>query len=257
MTIRKRFGQHFLRDPNVIRRIVDTVKPSNRDHIVEIGPGRGAITEALISSGCDLDVIEIDRDLVDQLRRRYDGQIKIHSADALKFDFRTLDIGAPFRIIGNLPYNISTPLLFRLYSYTRHIQDMVFMLQEEVVNRICAAPGTSDYGRLSVMSQYHCLATKQFSIPPSAFTPQPRVTSAIIRLTPHPPSLRLEDHTCLQEVVAAAFGQRRKTIRNALKKLLRTEDLELLEIDAGLRPEQLTLDDYITCANFVARQRQT
>tara|TARA_E500000331_G_scaffold352554_1_gene401416 strand:- start:849 stop:1616 length:768 start_codon:yes stop_codon:yes gene_type:complete len=254
VTVRKRFGQHFLKDPNIIRRIVEEVSPRPVDHVIEIGPGHGAITDLLAASGCRLQLVEIDRDLVRELGERYGTQINILTADALKLDYGSL--GNSLRIVGNLPYNISSPLLFKLYEYTEQIQDMVFMLQEEVVDRICAAAGSKDYGRLSVMSQYYCSAEKLFKVAPSAFSLKPKVNSAIIRLTPHQKPRQAKNFQCLQEIVTTAFNQRRKTIRNSLKPLLNVEQLTSLGIDSNLRPEVLGLEEFINCANLLWELRQ-
>jgi|TARA_Y100000994_G_C15676653_1_gene436058 16S rRNA (adenine1518-N6/adenine1519-N6)-dimethyltransferase len=252
--VRKRFGQHFLKDPNTIRRIVEAVSPRPIDHVIEIGPGHGAITDLLSTSRCRLQLVEIDRDLVAELSDRYGAEINILTADALKLDYGSL--GNSLRIVGNLPYNISSPLLFKLYGYIEQIQDMVFMLQEEVVDRICATAGTKDYGRLSVMSQYYCSAEKLFKVAPSAFSPKPKVNSAIVKLTPHDHPQYAKDLQCLQEVVTTAFNQRRKTIRNSLKPLLNSEQLASLDIDTNLRPEVLELDEFINCANLLWELRQ-
>ncbi len=246
MRARKRFGQHFLTDQNTIERILHAINPLATDAVVEIGPGRGALTRGLATSGCELLVIEIDRELAADLEARYDRAVVV-SADALRFDYATL--GSKSRVVGNLPYNISTPLLFKLFAYATSFHDMTFMLQEEVVDRICAAPGTSDYGRLSVMSQYYCLAEKLFTVPATAFTPQPRVTSAIIRLIPHQHLRAVRDISCLQSVLVSAFSARRKTVRNALKRLIPEEELRGLGIDTTLRPGQLSLDDFVRCAD--------
>jgi 16S rRNA (adenine1518-N6/adenine1519-N6)-dimethyltransferase len=245
---RKRFGQHFLQDPNTIQRILNAIHPTANDHIVEIGPGHGAITNGLRSSGCRLDVIEIDRDLAAVMQQRF-TDINLICADALTIDYSALQSASRFRVVGNLPYNISTPLLFRLYKHSSAIEDMIFMLQEEVVDRICAQPATSAFGRLSVMSQYYCSAEKLFAVPATAFSPEPRVTSAIIRLTPHVERTPVQDIDCLQQVLISAFSARRKTIRNGMKKLLSGDELKRLDIDISLRPDQLSLADYVRCAD--------
>ena len=255
MTVRKRFGQHFLHDPNTISRILNAIHPVIDDHIVELGPGRGALTRGLVECGCQLQVIEIDRDLSAELQRKF-ACLDVICSDALSVDYTSLKSVKPFRVIGNLPYNISTPLLFRLYSHKSVINDMTFMLQEEVVDRICASPGTSAYGRLSIMSQYHCMVEKLFTVPPESFKPMPRVTSAMIRLTPHQQYKAVRDIVCLQEVLICAFNARRKTIRNALNPLLSEDDLDKLGIDSGIRPDQIGLEDYIRCADLIWEHRQ-
>jgi len=257
LTARKRFGQNFLTDPVSIQRVVDTINPQANHHILEIGPGHGAITKALISSGCHLVAIEIDRDLVASLDSMYGTQLQILSADALKVDYASICSPHRYRVVGNLPYNISTPLLFKLFSSIDHFSDMTFMLQEEVVNRICADAGESNYGRLSVMSQYFCVPEKQFKVAPTAFNPQPKVTSAIISLTPHQHPVRAKSLECLEKIVASAFNQRRKTIRNALKLFLSAQDLESLEIDSGRRPQTIHLKEYIKCADLVWQRQQS
>jgi 16S rRNA (adenine1518-N6/adenine1519-N6)-dimethyltransferase len=257
---RKRFGQHFLNDPTVIQQIVTAINPVHTDHILEIGPGRGAITGLLLDSGCHLDLVEIDRDLIDLLKRKYDKKVTIYSEDILKFDFARLarvtspSVSQPrIRVVGNLPYNISTPLLFRLFQYGELIEDLTFMLQLEVVNRIIADPSTKSYGRLSIMSQYHCEAEKLFDVPPSAFTPVPKVQSALLRLRPHRnPGIKVRDIALLEQLLITAFSKRRKTVRNALISCLSGEELKQLNIDTSLRPENLTLADYVRCADYMA-----
>ncbi len=249
---RKRFGQNFLTDPNTIRRIVDAIRPAVDDHMVEIGPGLGAMTEPLADRLSHLHVVEIDRDLIARLRTRFDAQrLTIHEGDALNFDFSQLP--APLRVVGNLPYNISTPLLFHLADYAEQIRDMVFMLQKEVVMRMVAEPATSDYGRLSVMLQYRFRIGRLFDVPPGAFTPAPKVMSSIVRLVPLPPAaLTALDETLLGEVVAAAFGQRRKTLRNTLRNVMSEAELESIDIDPGMRGERLGVADFVRIANHAA-----
>jgi len=249
---RKRFGQHFLHDPGVIRRIVAAIAPRPGDHLVEIGPGEGAITLELLRAVGRLDAVELDRDLVEPLRARSAGlgDLAVHSADALRFDFCALaPPGARLRIVGNLPYNISTPLLFHLLDQAACIEDMHFMLQKEVVERMAAAPGGKDYGRLSVMLQARCEVTPLFSIGPGAFRPPPKVDSAVVRLVPRAVPLTLDDEATFARVVAAAFAQRRKTLRNGLRGLLTAEAIAELGIDPGARAEQLPLEDFVRLAN--------
>ena len=246
---RKRFGQNFLEDTGVINSIVRAIHPLPADHLVEIGPGKGALTELLSASACRLDVVELDRDLVPGLLAAFsvNPRFRLHSADALAFDFAALAQDAiPLRVVGNLPYNISTPLIFRLLENTAIIRDMHFMLQLEVVDRLAAKPGGKDWGRLGIMAQYLCAVDKLFEVPPEAFNPRPRVQSAIVRLTPWrespwPPC----DAALLRQVVQTAFGQRRKTLRNNLKGLIDTGRLEALGIDPGARAETLELRQFI------------
>ena len=253
MRARKRFGQNFLHDQNLIRKIVRAINPQPNQHIVEIGPGRGAITDLVLQSGCKLDVIEIDRDLAQQLRVRH-PDLNVIEADVLKFDFNSIERAGPVRVIGNLPYNISTPLLFKLFKDANMILDMHFMLQLEVVDRMTAAHSTSDYGRLSVMSQYYCSSEKLFSVPPDAFVPQPKVMSAIIRLAPKTESKLETNVPMLEKVVLQVFSMRRKTIRNALKGIVTEDEIRGLGLDPRSRPENLSLENYAAIASFSASQ---
>ena len=252
-TPRKRFGQNFLTDQGVISRIASAIQPDAGDHIVEIGPGQGALTEALAATGCRLDVIELDRDLVTGLLAAfsiYPG-FKLHSADALKFDFASLpQAGEKLRVVGNLPYNISTPLLFKLLENAALIQDMHFMLQLEVVQRLAAEPGGKHWGRLGIMAQYHCRVEHLFDVPPEAFNPPPKVQSAIVRLVPWQTSpWQPCDEGHLRKVVQAAFAQRRKTLRNNLKGIIDSDKLVALGIDPGTRAETLELSQFIEITN--------
>lgn len=249
---RKRFGQNFLSDPNIIRKIIDAIRPVAGETMVEIGPGLGAMTDPLVERLGHLHVVEIDRDLIARLQERYTPeQLTIHQGDALKFDFGSL--GAPLRVVGNLPYNISTPLLFHLAAYADQVSDMTFMLQKEVVMRMVAEPGTDDYGRLSVMLQYRFRMGRLFDVPPGAFRPAPKVTSSIVRMVPLPPEqLAAHDEGLLESIVAAAFGQRRKTLRNTLRDFLDEQDFAALGLDPGLRGERLSVAQYIAIANHVA-----
>lgn len=255
---RKRFGQNFLTDDHVVARIVAAIHPQADDHLVEIGPGLGVLTQALLPHVAAMDAIELDRDIIPKLARqcRDRGQLTIHSADALKFDFATLAAdGRKLRIVGNLPYNISTPLMFHLLAKRELIADMHFMLQKEVVDRLAATPGGKDYGRLSVMMQYHCRVEALFDVPPEAFTPAPKVTSAVVRLLPyHEAPVAVTDADLLDQVVTQAFSQRRKTLRNTLKPLLSAERMEQLGIDPGRRAETLSLAEFATLANAVASE---
>ena len=221
---RKRFGQNFLHDQGIIRHIVACIRPKADQKIVEIGPGLGAITEHLLATTGHLDVVELDRDLLPHLRisfASYGKNLRIHEADALKFDFASLSADAELlRIVGNLPYNISTPLIFHLLSYTNLIADMHFMLQKEVVLRLAAGAGTNNYGRLSIMAQYFCRVDSLFEVPPEAFDPRPKVDSAIVRMAPYTelPHTAL-DFKHFEQLVKSAFSQRRKTLRNNLRAL--------------------------------------
>lgn len=252
---RKRFGQNFLCDDGIIHRIVSAIYPQETDHIVEIGPGQGALTGSLVASGAQLDVIELDRDLVPFLLAAYGSspRFDLHSADALKFDYAQLASGArSLRVVGNLPYNISTPLIFKLLESAPLIEDMHFMLQLEVVNRMAASPGGKNWGRLGIMTQYHCEVESLFDVPPSAFSPPPKVQSAIVRLTPRAKSpWPACDETTLRRVVQASFAQRRKTLRNNIKGLLNDTALEELGIDPGARSETLELGQFVAMANAV------
>lgn len=245
---RKRFGQNFLQDHNVIYNILANIQANSDEHWVEIGPGLGAITEPLLQKKITLDVVELDRDLVKVLAERFGHfeNFTIHSADALRFDFSALaKEGQKLRIIGNLPYNISTPLLFHLLDSAFCIADMHFMLQKEVVNRMCAEPGSKKYGRLSVMIQYYCETELVFDVPPESFDPIPKVMSAIVRLIPHQkPPVEIEDIKKLNKVVTTAFSQRRKTLRNSLKTLITEEQIIALDIDSTLRAESISLAEF-------------
>ena len=251
---RKRFGQNFLSDPNIIRKIIDAIRPVEGEAMVEIGPGLGAMTAPLVERLGHLHVVEIDRDLIARLREQYPPErLTIHEGDALAFDFTTL--GAPLRVVGNLPYNISTPLLFHLAGFAAQVRDMTFMLQKEVVMRMVAAPGAEDYGRLSVMLQYRYRMARLFDVPPGAFRPEPKVTSSIVRMVPLPPEeLAAQDEALFARIVAAAFGQRRKTLRNTLREFLDADDFTALALDPGLRGERLTVGEYVAIANHVARK---
>jgi 16S rRNA (adenine1518-N6/adenine1519-N6)-dimethyltransferase len=255
---RKRFGQHFLHSPSVIDRIVATVSPRAGQRVVEIGPGRGAITEPLLACGIELDAIELDRDLIPDLERlaaASRGRLRIHNADALEFELCALARGGGgVRVVGNLPYNISTPLVFRLLEQRHCIEDMHFMLQKEVVERMAAAPGGAAYGRLSVMVQFHCRVERLFSIGPGAFSPPPKVESAFVRLVPHAhPPTEVDRPDLFELVVRQAFAQRRKTLRNALRPLMADEELAAAGVDPGLRAEQLDIAAFARLADRLAR----
>jgi 16S rRNA (adenine1518-N6/adenine1519-N6)-dimethyltransferase len=257
---RKRFGQNFLRDANVIRQIAAAIHPREQQHLIEIGPGQGALTAELVASGCQLDVIELDRDLIPILESTFAGETRfnIHQGDALRFDYQQLYDGQqPLRLVGNLPYNISTPLIFHLLEYAPVIDDMHFMLQLEVVNRLAAQPGSKAWGKLSVMAQYHCQIDSLFEVPPSAFTPAPKVQSAIVRMTPRrqlvrDPQLELR----LRRVVYAAFAQRRKTLRNNLRDLINMQQLEDLGISPGARAETLSVQQFVALSDLIQEPEQ-
>jgi len=252
---RKRFGQNFLHDSNIIYNILSSLQIKPDQHWVEIGPGQGALTGPLLNEGIYLDVIELDRDLVALLKEKFKQQprLHIHSGDALRFDFSKLaEDGEKLRVIGNLPYNISTPLMFHLLNNACCIEDMHFMLQKEVVDRICAKPGSKKYGRLSIMMQYHCATELLFDVPPESFDPAPKVMSAIVRLVPHQqPPVEVHDVARLNRVVTEAFSQRRKTLRNSLKKLIAEEDIAALNIDPALRAETISLNDFARLSNLL------
>lgn len=250
---RKRFGQHFLRDPGVIDAILRAVHATKDDVVVEIGPGQGAITAALAANAGELHAVELDRDLAARLRRQYADSptVTIHEADALSFDFSTL--GDRLRIVGNLPYNISTPLLFHLLNYRDRILDMHFMLQKEVVDRMAASPGSKAYGRLGIMLGCHLNIESLFVVDKSAFDPPPAVMSAVVRLDPLPPgTFNIKDEALLSRLVTNAFMKRRKTIRNALKDHVEIADLAAVDIDPGLRPEQISIAKYVELSNHLS-----
>ena len=249
---RKRFGQHFLQDNDIIDRIITTIAPQASQHFVEIGPGLGALTCKLLPLLQQLEVIEIDYDLANRLRKLNESKLKIYTEDVLHFDFRQLN-QAPLRIVGNLPYNISTPLIFHLLNYTEIIGDMHFMLQKEVVERITATPNSKAYGRLTVMLQYYCTATYLFDVPATAFTPPPKVQSAILQLTPRAHhSMTAIDQTVFATVVKTAFAHPRKMLSNNLENLISKAQLNQLSIVAGQRPQQLSIKQYVTIANYLA-----
>jgi len=249
---KKRLGQNFLVDPDVIQRIVDCIKPLPDDSIIEIGPGLGAITLPILKRVKHLDVIEFDKDIIPKLLLNcsYPSDLKIHEIDVLKFDFTTFHGGSShkdkLRIVGNLPYNISTPVLFLLLQHRHVVKDMHFMLQKEVVDRITSSPGNKNYGRLSVMIQSYFNVTPLFTVPGHAFDPAPKVESAILRLEPiayektEPP-----DYKILEELVRTSFSQRRKTLRNTLKNLCSTGQLNAAGIDPGQRAESVPLGNYL------------
>ncbi len=263
---RKRFGQNFLQDDAVIQAIARAIAAQPDDHLVEIGPGQGALTEAIITSGCQLDAIELDRDLTSLLLASFSiyPRFKLHSADALKFDYSSLllesrsdvepDNHEPprrLRVVGNLPYNISTPLIFKLLENADIIQDMHFMLQLEVVERLAAEPGNKHWGRLGIMAQFQCEVTHLFDVPPEAFYPPPKVQSAIVKLRPRAESpFPGCDRTALARVVQLAFAQRRKTLRNNFKNVFNDQQLESLGIDPAARAESLELNTFVALSKL-------
>jgi len=260
---RKRFGQHFLHDQGILRRIVEAIAPRPEDRLVEIGPGEGALTLPLLRAAGHLTAIELDRDLIESLaaRARDIGALNIISADVLTVDFSALagasrpflSSDTPLRVVGNLPYNISTPILFHCLDYAASIRDMHFMLQKEVVDRMAAPPGSKTYGRLSVMLQLRCTVEPLFKVPPGAFRPAPKVDSAIVRLTPLPAHLLPDaDPKLIDRLVRAAFGQRRKTLSNALRDVASAAQIDAAGIDPRARAEQLAPSAFVALARSVA-----
>jgi 16S rRNA (adenine1518-N6/adenine1519-N6)-dimethyltransferase len=256
---RKRFGQNFLVDERVVHAIVSAISPRSDEHLVEIGPGQGALTRRLLPECGRLDVIELDRDLVGYLRAKFPAEEKlhIHSGDAMKFDYSSLVVKGPLRVIGNLPYNISTALLFYLFEQCFCIQDMHFMLQKEVVDRLCAEPGDKDYGRLGVMASYYCRMEPLMEVFPESFYPQPKVISSIVRLVPHRERPVRIAPDVLNRVVVSAFSQRRKTLRNSLGNLFSASEMESLGLDPGTRAERLSLSDFAVLADLLSQKEQS
>jgi len=253
---RKRFGQHFLTDQAVIADIVAAIRPQADDAMVEIGPGLGALTAPLCAVLRHLHVIEIDRDIVQRLQSAYaSARLTVHTGDVLEFDFSALPQN--LRVVGNLPYNISTPLLFHLARYAERVCDMHFMLQKEVVERMVAAPDGKDYGRLSVMLQYRFDMELLFEVAPGAFSPPPKVESAVVRMRPRPlAQLTAASEAGLAQVVRCAFAQRRKTLRNSLAALLAAEDYAALGIAPGLRAENLPVADFVAISNYLSEKEK-
>lgn len=254
-TARKRFGQNFLVSPGIIHKIVDAVAPHAGDTVVEIGPGLGALTAPLLERIDHLYVVEIDRDLIARLQQRYPPErLSIHQGDALEFDFGSLKGAGPLKIVGNLPYNISSPLLFHMVPFAPQVYAMHFMLQKEVVDRMVAAPGSKDFGRLSVMLQYHYHMERLFIVPPDAFNPAPNVDSAIVRMIPVDYAKvgageTAADQALFAKVVTAAFSQRRKMLRNTLREFIGEADLAALGITPTARAEDIAVADYVRLAN--------
>lgn len=258
---KKKFGQNFLVDEQIIAGIISAIRPEPEDNMVEIGPGLGALTRPLLKKLNHLHVVEIDRDIIARLESDYPqnnpkSKLTIHAGDALEFDFATLP--APLRIVGNLPYNISSPLLFHFASYAERIHDMHFMLQNEVVERMVAEPSTPAYGRLSVMLQYRFHMEKLLDVPPESFRPAPKVDSAIVRMIPLPVSeIMVRDEKLFAAIVRTAFGQRRKTLRNTLRSYLNEADFEKLGINAQLRAENLSVAEFAKVANYCDAKEPT
>lgn len=255
---RKRFGQHFLHDKQIIQRLVDVIHPCPGEHLVEIGPGQGALTVPVLKAVGEIDVIEIDWDLIPALKTRClgKGALIAHQADALEFDFTTVQRETEqLRVIGNLPYNISTPLIFHLLEFSQHILDMHFMLQKEVVDRLAATPGDSAYGRLSIMVQYHCTVASLFYVPPTAFYPPPQVDSSVVRLVPYKDTPhKANDYKHFADMVRMAFSHRRKTLRNCFRTIMTDADWEKTDIDSHQRPEELDVGDYVKLSNILTEK---
>ncbi|MDD2775372.1 MAG: 16S rRNA (adenine(1518)-N(6)/adenine(1519)-N(6))-dimethyltransferase RsmA [Gallionella sp.] len=247
---KKKFGQNFLIDQNIIADIIAAIAPQAADNMVEIGPGLGALTTPLLKHLDHLHVVEIDRDIITRLENNYSAsKLTIHAGDALKFDF--VSLGSPLRIVGNLPYNISSPLLFHFAQYRERITDMHFMLQNEVVDRMVAEHDTPAYGRLSVMLQYRFDMEKLLDVPPDSFRPAPKVDSAIVRMIPRSEdNIFVKNEAHFSAIVAAAFGQRRKTLRNTLRAYLTESDFAALDIDPQRRAETLSVLEFIKIANY-------
>ena len=253
-TARKRFGQNFLNDQSVIDNIVAAIDPRPQDHIVEIGPGLGALTEPVAAKIDSMSVVELDRDLVERLKKhpQLKDKLTIHQGDALQFDFAALaKPGQRLKVFGNLPYNISTPLMFHLFEQIDIIENMHFMLQKEVVLRLCAKPNTKAYGRLSVMAQYYCKMIPVLEVGPHCFVPAPKVHSAVLRLEPYRElPYPADDLKSLQVVVTQAFSMRRKTIRNSLRGMINSDEMAELGVDSTCRAEQISLKQFVELANF-------
>ena len=253
---RKRYGQHFLHDKNIINRIIDNIDFKVENTLIEIGPGLGALTYPLLSYTKHLHVIEIDKDLADELEINdaYRNSLEIHREDALKLNYCT-KFNGPLTIIGNLPYNISTPLLFQLLDHIQCIDQMLFMLQKEVADRICAAPGTKVYGRLTIMVQSVCTVQQLFNVSPGSFTPQPKVDSSVIKLSPRSDvELKIYNPLLFKNIVRAAFSKRRKTIRNALKSIVEERHLTAIGILPTTRPEQIPVESFVSLANQLTQK---
>lgn len=250
---RKRFGQHFLADALIIERMIDMIDPTKDKHFVEIGPGQGVLTAQLLARGARVTAIEIDRDLVALLDKNYgsDPKFSVVCADALKTDLASLLGEQKAYVVGNLPYNISTPLLNHLFSQIGHVIEMNFMLQKEVVARMCATHGGSDFGRLSIHTQIHCQATKTLHVPPEAFSPPPKVDSAVVRLTPHLHQLTSKHRSVLGQLTQRAFSQRRKMIKTSLRDTCSEEELKSHDIEPNSRPDTVAISTYVALAKYI------
>ena len=258
-TARKRFGQNFLTDHNIINSIVGAIAPDDEHVMVEIGPGLGALTEPVAENIEKLTVVELDKDLVErlQIHPTLKDKLDIHQGDALQFDFSQLvQKDKQLKVFGNLPYNISTPLMFHLFEFSQYIKNMHFMLQKEVVLRLSASPGTKAYGRLTVMAQYFCQVMPVLEVPPGCFTPAPKVDSAVVRLVPFKTKpYPCKDVEVLRHLTMTAFNMRRKTLRNNLKQLISDADFALLGIDPTRRPEQISVQEYVALANLLCDKK--
>lgn len=254
---KKRFGQHFLHDQLVLQQITAAINPTDEQQIIEIGPGAGALTKHLLERLKQLTVIELDRDLIPTLERLASNTqctMTIINQDVLKVELNDLiNTASPaVRVVGNLPYNISTPVIFKCLQSSQQITDMTFLLQKEVVNRLTSMPGSKSYGRLAVMAQYHCQTESLLDVAPESFDPPPRVESALVQLTPHSNKHVVTDYTCFENVVRTAFSQRRKTLSNSLKTLISNTEIESLGINSSLRPEQLSVEQFVHLSNHVS-----
>lgn len=257
---RKRFGQHFLHDRNIIECLLRAINPQAGEKLLEIGPGQGALTFPLLRECKSLIAVELDRDLIPLLRQKSAdlGQLEVINADILEFELSSLGVEETYRVVGNLPYNISTPLMFHLLKSVDRIQDMHFMVQKEVALRIVASPGDANYGRLSVMLQYLCQTEYLFDVAPASFTPPPRVDSAVVRLIPHASPIHdIGDHALFSKIVQSAFSQRRKTIANSLKAVVERDLLISCNIDPGLRAENLSVGDFAKLSKACGRPTST
>lgn len=252
-TPRKRFGQNFLINENIIDNIIDEINPLPDQHFIEIGPGQGALTAALIASMATIDAVEIDRDLVSLLQQQYQTHknFTVHNIDILKFSIKDVAKNKKLRVVGNLPYNISTPILFKMFTEMSLIQDMFFMLQSEVANRLVASPNCKEYGRLSIMAQFYCSMHIVLDVPREAFDPKPKVDSCIVHFTPHQKVTKVTNHALLLDIVTHAFNHRRKTISNSLREFISASELQKLLIDPKLRAENLSLNDYTKITDYL------
>lgn len=256
---RKRFGQNFLHDPAVIDRIIRAINPHPTESLLEIGPGLGSLTLPLLNAVGRLHAVEIDRDIIPYLQEicAGRGELLIHNVDALKYDLAPIAVGQTIRLVGNLPYNISTPLIFHLLKQLKVVRDMHFMVQKEVAERLTATADTEHYGRLSIMVQMHCAVELLFTVGPGAFKPAPKVDSALVRLSPHREMpVKINNQQRFADLVTRAFSQRRKTLRNALKGLFKSDEIEALGIDPIRRPETLSLVDYAALSNATTENPQ-